>query len=160
MQEQLFTILKWLPKDWIIVMLSGLPVTELRASLPLAVAMGVPLKKAFLLCVAGNMIPIVPILFFFEPISLRLRHFKPLAKFFDWFFEHTKKKAALIEKFEALGLILFVAIPFPGTGAWTGCIAASLFKIRFRYALPAIMLGVVIAGLIVSALISIGKILI
>ena len=64
----------------------------------------------------------------------------------------TKKKADLIQKYETLGLMLFVAVPLPGTGAWTGCIAASLFKIRFRYALPAIVGGVIIAGIVVMLL--------
>jgi uncharacterized membrane protein len=160
MLEQLLYFLKGIPKEIMVVILSTLPVTELRGAMPLAVAMGVPLKKAFLLSVAGNLIPIIPILFLFEPISLKLRHFKPLARFFDWFYEHTRKKASLVEKFEALGLMLFVAIPFPGTGAWTGCIAASIFRIRFRYAVIATTLGVIGAGIIVAILIAIGKILI
>ena len=63
----------------------------------------------------------------------------------------------LVEKYEALGLALFVAIPLPVTGAWTGCIAASLFKIRFRYAFPAICVGVFIAAIIVTLLTLVGK---
>lgn len=71
-------------------------------------------------------------------------------RFFDWFFERTKKKAAIIEKYEALGLAIFVAVPLPGTGVWAGAVAAMLFKIRFRYAALAITAGMIIAGIIVS----------
>ncbi|MDD5450164.1 MAG: small multi-drug export protein [Candidatus Omnitrophica bacterium] len=148
------------PKELIVVIVSALPISELRGAMPLAVAMGMSLKKAFILSLAGNILPIIPVLFFMEPVSIKLRHFKVFARFFDWFFERTRKKAGLIEKFEAVGLALFVAVPLPATGAWTGCIAASLFKIRFRYAFIAITTGVIIAGIIVAALISIGKILI
>lgn len=149
-----------LSKELIVLLVSALPISELRGAMPLAVAMGMSLKKAFMLSVAGNIAPIIPILFFLEPVSVKLRHFKLFARFFDWFFERTKRKAGLIEKFEALGLMLFVAVPLPVTGAWTGCVAASLFKIRFRYAVLAISAGVLIAGIIVASLISLGKILI
>lgn len=149
-----------LPKELIVLIVSALPVSELRGAMPLAVAMGMSLKKAYILSVIGNILPVIPILFLLEPVSVKLRHFKVFAKFFDWFFERTRKKATLVEKFEAIGLMLFVAIPLPVTGAWTGCVAASLFKIRFKYAFIAICLGVCIAGIIVGTLISIGKILI
>lgn len=160
MLEQLVHFLKGCPKEIIVLIVSMLPIAELRGAMPLAVAMGMSLKKAFIISIIGNIIPIVPVLFFFEPVSIRLRHFKLWARFFDWFFERTRKRAGLIEKFETIGLMLFVAVPFPGTGAWTGCVAASLFKIRFRYAFLAIALGVLEAGIIVAILIAFGKILI
>jgi len=160
MLEQLIIFVKGFQKELITIAVAVLPVSELRGAMPLAVAMGMSLKKAFILSVIGNMLPIIPILIFLEPVSAKLRRFKILAKFFDWFFTRTRKKAGVVEKFEALGLILFVAIPLPVTGAWTGCVAASLFKIRFRYAFFAISLGVLIAGIIVATLISVGKVLI
>jgi uncharacterized membrane protein len=85
-----------------------------------------------------------------------LRKFKVWSKFFDWLFKRTKKNSDLIQKYEALGLALFVAIPLPMTGAWSGVIAASLFKIRFRYAFIAILTGVLSAGLIVLLLCKLG----
>ena len=85
-------------------------------------------------------------------ITHGLRHIPLWSRFFDWLFERTKKKAELVQRYEALGLILLVAIPLPATGAWTGCIAASLFKIKFKYAFPAILIGVLIAGIIVTFL--------
>jgi len=160
MREVLVNFLHWLPKEAVTVIVASLPVFELRGAMPLGVMLGMSLKKVYLLSIIGNMIPVVPILFFLEPLSEKLRHIKFFAKFFDWFFERTRRKARIVEKFEALGLILFVAIPLPVTGAWTGCVAASLFKIRFRYALASIFAGVLIAGVIVGALIKLGKILI
>jgi len=144
-------------KEIAVVVLAALPVSELRGAIPLALAMGFSPFKAYVLAFTGNMLPVVPLLFLLQPIANCLRHIKIFEKFFDWLFERTRKKATLIEKFEAFGLILFVAIPLPITGAWTGCVAATLFKIRFRYAFVAIALGVFIAGLVVLGLSLIGR---
>jgi uncharacterized membrane protein len=114
------------------------------------------LAKAYWLSVLGNSIFIAPALFLFEPVSGVLRKFRIWSRFFDWVFERTKKNAESVQKYEALGLAIFVAIPLPMTGAWSGVIAASLFKIRFRYAFMAIIAGVMVAGLIVSGLCALG----
>lgn len=148
--------LKDIPKELIVIIVGALPISELRGAIPLGLSFGMPLVKAFWLSVLGNVIFIAPALFLFEPVSRRLRKFKIWAKFFDWLFERTKKNSDAIQKYEALGLAIFVAIPLPMTGAWSGVIAASLFKIRFRYAFGAIVLGVVCAGLIVAALCLLG----
>lgn len=152
-------ILHWLkniPKEWLVIIVGALPVSELRGAIPLALSLGIPLAKAFWLSVLGNTIFIAPALFLFEPVSNRLRKFKFWSRFFDWVFERTKKNSDAIQKYEALGLAIFVAIPLPMTGAWSGVIAASLFKIRFRYAFIAIVAGVLCAGLIVAALCALG----
>ena len=145
-------------EELITVIVAALPVSELRGAIPLALlSFKMPLLKLFFLSVLGNLAPVIPLLLFLEPASKRLRHFALWRNFFDHLFERTRKKAILIEKYEALGLALFVAIPLPVTGAWTGCIAASLFKIRFRYAFPAICVGILIAGLIVTSVTLMGK---
>ena len=137
----------------ITVIVAALPVSELRGAIPLAVlGFKILLAKALLLSVLGNLIPIIPLLLFLQPVSERLRRFRLWSKFFDYLFERTRRKASLVEKYEFLGLVLFVAMPLPITGAWTGCIAASLFKIRFRYAFLAISIGVLIAAIIVSTI--------
>lgn len=154
-------IINWLkdiPKEYIVIILGALPISELRGAIPVALSFGMPLFKAFWLSILGNVIFVAPALLFFEPISQRLRKFKLWARFFDWVFERTKKKADSIQKYEALGLAIFVAVPLPMTGAWSGVIAASLFKIKFRYAFLAIVAGVIGAGLIVSALCAFGMI--
>lgn len=130
-----------------------MPIIELRYSIPFGILwLKEPLLKTYLLSVAGNMLPVIPILLFLRPVSERLRKFRLWSKFFDWLFERARKKGELVEKYEALGLILFVAIPLPVTGAWTGSIVATLFKIRLRYAFSCIFLGVAIAGLIMTIL--------
>lgn len=152
-------IINWLkdvPKEYIVILVGALPISELRGAIPLALSFGMPMGKAFWLSVIGNSIPVMPALFLLEPVSSRLRRFKIWARFFDWVFERTKKKADTIQKYEALGLAIFVAIPLPMTGAWSGVVAASLFKIKFRYAFIAIIAGVFGAGLIVSSLCGLG----
>jgi len=153
MMEWLFK----LPKEIAVIFVGMLPIFELRGAIPLGFYFGFPIVKNFALSVFGNMLPIIPLMFLLNPISERLRRFPLWKKFFDWLFERTKKKADVIQKYEALGLAIFVAIPLPMTGAWSGAIAASLFKIRFRYAFPAIFLGVIGAALIVTMLCILGK---
>lgn len=156
MLQIILSCLKDIPKEYVVMIVSALPVSELRGAIPLALYYGISLNKAFWLSVLGNMLPVAPILFLLEPVSNRLRRFKLWSRFFDWLFERTRRKADKIQKYEALGLVMFVAIPFPVTGAWTGAVAASLFKIRFRYAFIAITIGVFFAGLIVSFLCTLG----
>ncbi len=138
-------------------MLGILPIFELRGAIPLGFYLGLSLKKIFILAIIGNMLPIIPLLLLLKPVSERLRNFSLCKNFFDWLFERTKRKAQIIQRYEALGLAIFVAIPLPMTGAWTGAIAASLFKIRFRYAFLAISVGVILAGIIVTLLCIFGK---
>jgi len=157
MLEQLTDSLLAINKEIAVVVLAALPISELRGAIPLGIILDFSPLKTYFLAVLGNLLPVIPLLFLLEPVSKKLRHIKLFDRFFTWFFERTKKKAGLIEKFEALGLILFVAIPLPITGAWTGCAAATLFKIRFRYALLSIVLGVLIAGLVVLGLSLAGK---
>ena len=152
-------ILHWLkdvPKDYLVMITAALPISELRGAIPLGLSFGMPLSKAFWLSIIGNSIFVAPALFLFEPVSRRLRKFKLLSRFFDWVEKRTKNNSDTIQKYEALGLAIFVAIPLPMTGAWSGVIAASLFKIKFRYAFISIIAGVIVAGLIVSALCALG----
>jgi uncharacterized membrane protein len=150
--------LRGLPHELVVMIVGALPISELRGAIPLGLYFGMPILKAFFWGVLGNIIFVAPALFLFEPISTFLRKFKVWSRFFEWIFERTKKNSDAIQKYEALGLVIFVAIPLPMTGAWSGVIAASLFKIKFRYAFPAIFLGVIIAGVIVSLLCSLGMI--
>jgi len=157
MLDQITNSLVSFNKEVAVIALGALPISELRGAIPLALAMGFSPLKAYILAFTGNILPVIPLLFLLQPIVDRFRHIKWVGSFFDWLYERTRKKASLVEKFEAIGLILFVAIPLPITGAWTGCVAATLFKIRFRYAFPAILAGVVIAGLIVLGIAMAGK---
>ncbi len=138
--------------EWSVFLVSTLPVAELRGGIPLGVTFHLPLWKTFLLSFLGNLVPVIPLLLFLEPVAEKFRRFRLWRKFFDWLFERTRRRARLVEKYEAIGLAIFVGIPLPMTGAWTGSIAAVIFKIRFRYALVSIIMGVIMAGIIVSLL--------
>ena len=157
MPNILINWLKDIPKEYMVLIMGILPISELRGAIPLGLYYGMSLPKAFWLSVLGNISFVAPALFLLEPLSNRLRRFKFWSRFFEWFFERTRKKADVIQKYEALGLAVFVAIPLPMTGAWSGVVAASLFKIRFRYAFLAISAGVIIAAIIVTILTLLGK---
>jgi uncharacterized membrane protein len=133
------------------VLIAMLPVSELRGAIPWALGVGkLSWTTAYLLAVLGNLLPVLPILTLLGPAERLLRQWTPLDRFFTWLFERTRRRSTLVERYEALGLMLFVAVPLPVTGAWTGCVAAYLFGIRRRYALPAIGIGVAMAGVVVT----------
>jgi uncharacterized membrane protein len=106
--------------------------------------------QAYFWAVLGNIIPVIPLLLFLGPVSEYLRRYAIWDRFFTWLFARTRRRSELIEKLEVIGLTLFVAVPLPITGAWTGTVAAFLFDIPFKHALPAIILGVLIAGGVVT----------
>lgn len=157
------SVIRWLsgvPGELVMLLISGLPITELRGSIPVAMTVMAdtwawPWWKVYLLAVAGNMIPVPFILWFLDPVSRFLSRWKPFRAFFQWLFDRTRRKAgAKVLKYRALGLAVFVAIPLPVTGAWTGSVAAFLFGIPRRLALPAIALGVAAAGAVVTLIVS------
>lgn len=138
--------------DWFATMIiAALPISELRGAIPVAMGVyGMSPFPAYFFSVIGNMLPVVPILLFLEPVSDFLRRFRIFDIFFTWLFERTRRNhTERFEKYGTLALTLFVAVPLPVTGAWTGCAAAFVFGIKFRHALPAIAAGVMIAGVIV-----------
>ena len=136
-----------------IAAISTLPIVELRGAIPVGIAaFHMPWWKVYLVAVAGNMLPIPFILLLLGPVSNFLMRFPAGKRFFEWLFSRTRKKSANIEKYEALGLTLFVAIPLPVTGGWTGAMAAFLMDIPFWKSMLYILLGVMIAGVIMTAL--------
>lgn len=135
-----------LSKEWVVFAVSMLPIIELRGGLIAAAILNVPWYVAFPVCFAGNMLPIPFVLLFIRRIFKLLRKIKWLQKPIDALESKTRKKGSKIQRGWLVGLILFVGIPLPGTGAWTGALAADLFDIRIRHSLPAIALGVAIAG--------------
>lgn len=145
-----------LSPELVVFIISLLPIIELRGGLIAAAILGVPWYVAFPICFVGNMLPIPFILLFIRKIFKLLKKIKWLQKPITVLEAKTRKKGERIQKGWLIGLILFVGIPLPGTGAWTGALAADLFDIRIRHSLPAIALGVAIAGaimLIVSYLV-------
>ena len=136
-------------KEAIVFIISMIPILELRGALLVAgPLLGVPVAKAIPLCVIGNIIPVPFILLLITPIFRWLKGtktFKPLVTKLE---NRAMSKSEQIEKYEFWGLVLFVGIPLPGTGAWTGSLIAALLGIRFRKAFPAVILGICIATVI------------
>ncbi|MDD5615150.1 MAG: small multi-drug export protein [Candidatus Methanoperedens sp.] len=159
LESTLLGIFSFIPsKELIVVLIAMLPVAELRLSIPIAImkepyGFGLDPFTAFYLSVIGNMIPVVPLLLFLEPVSNFLRRWKIFDMFFTWLFERTHRKhSANFEKYGSIGLAIFVGIPLPATGAWTGCAAAFIFGFKFKNAFLAILAGVIIAGIIMTTL--------
>ena len=139
---------------WLVTLLAAaIPVSEVRGAIPLAIGVyGYDPWQAYLLAVLGNLLPVVPLLLFLGPVSDWLRRFAIWDRFFTWLFSRTRRK--YIQEHESFGLTalaIFVAIPLPMTGAWTGCAIAFLVGFRFWPALAAISAGVLLAGIIVTA---------
>lgn len=126
------------------------PIIELRGAIPVGFVLEVPFWLNYLVCVIGNFLPVPFILLFMRKILTWMKGVKHLDKIALWLEKKAQKNSSKVMKGVAMGLFLFVAIPLPGTGAWTGSLVASLFDMRMRYAIPAIFLGVCVAGLIMT----------
>jgi uncharacterized membrane protein len=133
-----------------VLVVSMLPILELRASIPLGAALGLPIYTNYLVSVVGNFLPVPFILLFIRRILTWMKTTRRLSKIALWLEEKAQKHSDKVLRYATLGLFLFVAIPLPGTGAWTGALVAALFNLRMKYALPSILLGVVAAGLIMA----------
>ena len=139
-----------IPTALIPFIISLFPVLELRGGMIAAFILGVPFIQAFIVCFIGNMIPIPFILLFIRKIFDLMKKSKALAKIVDKMEKRATKKQDTMLKYKEWGLLLFVAIPLPGTGGWTGALVAALMDLRFKKCLPIITIGVFIAGLIMS----------
>jgi uncharacterized membrane protein len=136
-----------------VFIVSMFPIVELRGAIPFVGApLGIPFWLNYLLAVAGNLFPIPFILLFLRKVFDWLRKFDRSRKWVERFENRFVRKAEKMKTVTFWGLVLFVGIPLPMTGAWTGAGIASLFEMRFRDAMLAITLGVLIAGAIVSAI--------
>lgn len=131
---------------------SMMPILELRGGLIAAKIMEVDFLRAFIICYIGNMLPIPFILLFIRKIFSLLKKIPSVENTIVKLEARSIRKADKIQKYRLWGLLIFVGIPLPGTGAWTGALAADLLDIRIRHSLPIIAAGVLIAGIIISAL--------
>ena len=139
-----------IPGELIAFLVSLLPILELRGGLIAANLLGVKLIPAFIICFIGNMLPIPFILLFIEKIFNWLRDKKGLGAVVRYCKKKADKNRDKIDKYGLWGLLILVAIPLPGTGAWTGALVAALMRLDIKKSLPVIAAGVVIAGIIVS----------
>ena len=161
---------KGLSKTATIAAISTLPIVELRGAIPVGHLLLPDTDKStrlgrddlrrsariFFWAVLGNMLPVPFILLLLGPVSNLCMKVPVGKRFFEWLFARTRRKTAGIEKYETLGLTVFVAIPLPATGAWTGAMAGWLLGMSFAHSLLSIFLGVLIAGVVMTALALLG----
>ncbi|MFC4075265.1 COG2426 family protein [Salinithrix halophila] len=146
--------LSWFPKELQVLIMAGLPFVELRGAIPFATLIGLPARETLILAIVGNLIPILPLIYFFQPLTERLYAWSPRARrFCERVQQKAVEKGDSIRKYGApVGLFLFVAIPFPGTGAYTACFAAAFFQVPFGISFGAIAAGTICSGLLFAAL--------
>lgn len=151
MIEALEAYLAGINKELAVFIISMIPIVELRGAIPFGVALGLEWHVAYILSVIGNIIPVPFIILLFRPIIEFLEKTKLFGKLARKLKKRTTSKMSDMDKknkYKLLGLYLFVAIPLPGTGAWTGSAIAALMKMRIKHSFVAIAAGVVSAGLI------------
>ncbi len=142
-----------IPEEVAVMAISTLPIFELRGGIPVAIHFfQMEWWSGFLFSYVGNLLPVFPLLLFLDVLRRALSHITVFEKFFNWLFERTKKRSNIIGKYKSLGLMVFVAIPLPITGAWTGSVAATVFGLSLLQSFLAIAIGVFIAGGIVTCL--------
>lgn len=139
-------------KDILLTFLVAMvPVVELRGAIPFGVVRGLNLWTAIIASVLGNLVPVPFIILFIRKIFAWMRaHMPKLDGLVTRMEQKAEKNRAAVEKYAFWGLAVLVAIPLPGTGAWTGALVAAMMEMRLKRAFPAIVIGVVIAGVIVS----------
>lgn len=137
-------------KEYVITLvISVIPVLELRASIIYGWTQGLPWYSVYLISVTGNMLPVPFILLFIRQIIDRMKRTKRLRKIAFWLESKGEKHRDKVLRYAFFGLALFVGIPLPGTGAWTGALVAALLDMRMKKALPSIFLGVLMAGILI-----------
>lgn len=140
------------PPQLAVFLCSMIPIIELRGAIPLGCVLGMPFWQSFLISVVGNLIPAPFILLFIHKIIGWLKRFRPTRKMALWAERRAEVKSKAKENLSFFGLAVFVAVPLPGTGAWTGSLVANFLGIRFLKAFIAVTLGVIIAGVIVTCI--------
>lgn len=136
-------------------LISMVPVLELRGAIPFGVAGGLTPLAALTIAVAGNLVPVPFLILFTRRVFQWLKKRRRVRRLIEKLEHRASHKSEVVRKYAWLGLFILVAIPLPGTGAWTGALVAAMLNMRLKYAFPAISLGVVAAGLIMT-LISFG----
>ncbi len=144
------TFLDIFARELQVILMAMVPVVELRGAIPFGAVLGLDPVRTFICAVIGNCLPVPLIIFLARPIIAYLKKTRILGWFARFMERKTEKNRDKIMKRSALGLFLFVAIPLPGTGAWTGALCAALLDLRYRFALPSILTGVLGAGCIMT----------
>lgn len=134
---------------WMTFITAAIPVLEVRGAIPIGVAAGLPIPLVTVVAIIGNFLPVPFILLLIRRVFRWLRKFPRLNELVEQLERRAHLKGRKVQKYRTFGLVLLVAIPLPGTGAWTGALVADILDMRMRTALPAIFLGIVIAAMVV-----------
>ncbi|MFP3154808.1 small multi-drug export protein [Lachnospiraceae bacterium ZAX-1] len=146
------TLGEYISRELVVFIISMIPILELRGGLIAAAFLDISIVKAIPICIIGNVIPIPFILLFIKQIFKWMKKSKIFRSLIEWLEKKAMGKSDTIKKYEFWGLVLFVGIPLPGTGAWTGALIAALMGIDLKKAVPAILVGVALASIIMSIL--------
>lgn len=152
MQPLLNQLLNFLSIELTVMLTAALPIIELRGAIPVGMSLGMSPAHATVISFIGSMIPVPFILFTIRPIFNYLKKTKLFKKLVHKLTDKSLNKSGKIQKYGAWGLLVFVAIPLPGTGVWSGSLAAALLDMRFKWAFPAILVGNIIAAVIIMGL--------
>lgn len=145
-------LLNFLSIELTVLLTAALPIIELRGAIPVGISLGLSPIHATLISLLGSMIPVPFILFSIRPIFNYLKTTKIFKKLVHKLTDKSMSKSGKIQKYGAWGLLVFVAIPLPGTGVWSGSLAAALLDMRFKWTFPAILVGNIIAAVIIMGL--------
>ena len=145
-------LLNFLPIELTVLLTAALHIIELRGAIPVGISLGLSPFHAAILSFIGSMIPVPFILFTIRPIFNWMKKTKMFRKLVNRLTNKSLNKSGQIQKYGAWGLLVFVAIPLPGTGVWSGSLAAALLDMRFKWAFPAIFVGNLIAGILIIVL--------
>ena len=149
--NEIINILKGsISKEAIVFIISLMPILELRGGLIAAAILGLEYSKAVVICIVGNILPIPFVLLLLKKVFKIMEKFKPTRKVVEWLNKKAVANKPKIDKYGFWGLVLFVGIPLPGTGAWTGSLVASVFEMGFVKSIIAILLGILLAFIIMS----------
>jgi len=147
-----------LSPELVVVLIAALPIVELRGAVPVGILFFcMPWWQAVLWALIGNIAPIVVVLLLLERIVAWFSHVPLFRRFFEWLFARARSKSGSIQKYEFWGLATFVGIPLPGTGAWTGAVAAEVLGLAYWKSLLSIFVGVLMAATVVTFLSVLGK---
>lgn len=145
-------LLAYLPVGLVVLFTAAMPVIELKGAIPIGIALGLSPFLSSSISFIGSTLPSPFILFGLRPVLAYLKKMSVFERFTSWVTNKSMSKSGRVQKYGSYGLFLFVALPIPGTGVWTGSVIASLLNIRFKWAFPAIFLGNLVTCLIFMGL--------
>jgi len=150
--QQIFEAIKGLPAEWVVVILSAAPFIEVRGGIPAGIIMGLPLAQILPLAIVSNVVSVLPVVLGFNWVAQRLADKPLLGRLITALIRRARSKEEMVNKHGVWAVTLFVAIPLPVTGAWTGSVVAAVFGMRFGRVLFCLTVGVMIASAIVTSL--------